>query len=105
MKLKDVPFVIIIGFILILLAIFGGQNIDLENWELFLTVIGLTFGLIAAFKINQVTKKFSGVINGIAEETSSLYNLVFLNNSRFKPIKISIANKYPFLREVTYEML
>jgi hypothetical protein len=42
---------------------------------LFLTVVGLIYGLIAAFTINNSWERFSKIRDSIAEETSSIQNL------------------------------
>lgn len=50
----------------------------LSEVSLFLTVIGLIYGLIAAFTINNSWERFSKIRDAIAEETSSLTNILVL---------------------------
>lgn len=47
----------------------------LDEMSLFLTVIGLIYGLIAAFTINNAWERFSKIRDAVSEETSSLLNL------------------------------
>ncbi|MBU4245658.1 MAG: DUF4239 domain-containing protein [Nanoarchaeota archaeon] len=45
---------------------------SLDEMSLFLTVIGLIYGLISAFTINNAWERFSKIRDAIAEETNSL---------------------------------
>ena len=50
---------------------------SLEEMSLFLTVIGLIYGLIAAFTITNAWERFSKIRDAIAEETDALVDIYF----------------------------
>ena len=67
--------IVIISFILSLNTI---KIFSLEEMSLFITVIGLIYGLIAAFTINNAWERFSKIRDAVANETSSLTTLYIL---------------------------
>lgn len=59
------------------LTMFTTKVFSLEELSLFLTVIWLIYGLIAAFTINNAWERYSKIRDAIAEETSSLLSLYY----------------------------
>lgn len=75
-----------VGYIalIVVLSIFLGFNafriLDVDSVGIFITIIGLVYGLLAAFTINNAWERFSKLRDLIAEETSSLQNAhIFLS--------------------------
>jgi len=64
--------IIIISFLISLNTI---KVFSLEEMSLFLTVVGLIYGLIAAFTINNAWERFSKIRDAVAEETNSLVTM------------------------------
>lgn len=70
-------YILIIVIISTGLTLFTTKVFSLEELSLFLTVIGLIYGLIAAFTINNAWERYSKIRDAIAEETSSLLSLYY----------------------------
>lgn len=63
---------VIFSFLLSLNTI---KLVSLDETSLFLTVIGLIYGLIAAFTINNAWERFSAIRDGISKEVYSLISI------------------------------
>lgn len=58
-----------------LLSLNSIKLVSLDETSLFLTVIGLIYGLIAAFTINNAWERFSAIRDGISEEVYALISV------------------------------
>ncbi len=72
-------FAILVSFLLSLNSV---KIFSLEEISLFLTVIGLVYGLISAFTINNAWERFSKIRDGISNETNSLI-MVYILSKKF----------------------
>lgn len=73
--MKVFNYLIIIILISFLVSFNAVRVFPVNEMSLFLTVVGLIYGLIAAFTINNTWERFSKIRDAISEETSSLLNL------------------------------
>jgi hypothetical protein len=73
--MKIFNYLIIIILISFLVSFNAVRVFPVNEMSLFLTVVGLIYGLIAAFTINNTWERFSKIRDAISEETSSLLNL------------------------------
>src|SRR3989344_7696408 len=64
--------ILVLSFLLSLIRL---KIFTSEETNILLTVIGLIFGLIAAFAINNSWERFSKIRDEVSEETSSLINV------------------------------
>lgn len=76
--MRVIGYVIITILISFLLSLNVFRIFPVEQTSLFITVVGLIYGLIAAFTINNSWERFSKIRDAISEETSSLINLYLL---------------------------
>ncbi|MFH1211762.1 MAG: hypothetical protein V1659_02415 [Candidatus Woesearchaeota archaeon] len=76
--MRTYTYMVVAILIAFLLSFNTVKVFSLEEVSLFLTVIGLIYGLIAAFTINNAWERFSKIRDAIAEETSSLMVLYFI---------------------------
>jgi hypothetical protein len=96
-------YISLIVVIAVVLTLFTTKVFSLEELSLFLTVIGLIYGLIAAFTINNAWERYSKIRDAIAEETSSLLALYYYmkqlsDKKRFEKFReeiISYSNAVP----------
>lgn len=65
---------------------------SIEETSLFLTVIGLIYGLISAFTISNAWERFGGIRDAIAEETYALTSIYFYSK------QLSDRNSFKKLR-------
>ena len=77
MLMKSFYYVAGIVIIAFLISLNTKRLFSLDEISVFLTVIGLIYGLIAAFTINNAWERFSKIRDAIAEETSSLLNVFY----------------------------
>lgn len=90
MKNKTFWYGILIIAISSLLSLNKIKLFTLDDLGLFLTVIGLIYGLIAAFTISNSWERFSKIRDEIAAETSALENFYLLGKSL--PDRITFKN-------------
>lgn len=55
--------------------------VSLDEMSLFLTVVGIIYGLMSAFTISNSWERFSKIRDGIAEETNSLSLMYFFSRN------------------------
>lgn len=71
-------FIVVLAFVLSLNRV---KVFSIDEVGIFLTVIGLIYGLIAAFTINNSWERFSKIRDNISAETSSLETLYFFGKN------------------------
>ncbi len=71
-KMKSYTLMILIIVIAFLLSLNTTRIFTLDELSLFLTVVGLIYGLIAAFTISNAWERFSSIRDAISEETYAL---------------------------------
>ena len=76
--------------------------ISLNTIQVFLTVVGLIYGLIAAFTINNAWERFSKIRDAVAEETNSLVTMYIFANQLTD--KIAFKKLKETLLEYTQEV-
>ncbi len=77
-------FLHLIGIALIsfVLSLNTSRVFPINDISVFITIIGLIYGLIAAFTINNSWERFSKIRDAIAQETSSMINMhIILKNT------------------------
>jgi len=72
MFMRSYAYISIIVILAFLLSLNTTKFFDFQETSLFLTVIGLIYGLISAFTINNAWERFSKIRDQIANETNSL---------------------------------
>lgn len=97
--------IIIFAFVLSLNTI---RVFSLEEMSLFLTVIGLIYGLVAAFTINNAWDRFSKIRDGISVETDSLKIVYLLSKNigdkiSFRKIKEAILEYCKDVPEIEWK--
>lgn len=97
MKVKNYGLIFIIILFSFILSLNTFKVFSMDELSLFLTVIGLLYGLISAFTITNSWERFSKVRDFIAEETSSLMNAYLLaktlsDKKHIEDFKIKIIN-------------
>ncbi len=90
--MKTYTYSLLAILVALLLSLNTIKLFPLDEMSLFLTVIGLIYGLTAAFTTNNAWERFSKIRDGIAEETNSLILIHFLakklsDRATFKKLK------------------
>jgi ABC-type multidrug transport system fused ATPase/permease subunit len=70
--MKSTYYLFLVVIFSLLISLNTYRFFSIEDISIFLTVIGLIYGLIAAFSISNSWEKFSKIRDAIAEETASL---------------------------------
>ena len=79
--MKTFGYIVIAVLVSFVLAMNVFRVFPLNETSMFITVVGLIYGLMAAFTINNVWERFSKIRDAIAEEVSSLLHIQFMLTS------------------------
>ncbi|MFH1307960.1 MAG: DUF4239 domain-containing protein [archaeon] len=95
--MKSRYYLLIIILISFLISLNTFKIFSIDETSIFLTVIGLIYGLIAAFSISNAWEKFSKIRDAVAVETNSLeslyiYSKYLSDRSSFRKIKLKILD-------------
>lgn len=95
--MKSIYYLVVIVAISFIISLNTFKLFSIDDMGIFLTVIGLIYGLMAAFAISNSWEKFSKIRDAISDETGSLkaiyiYSKYLSNKSSSDKIKETILN-------------
>jgi len=70
--MKSIYYLVLVMALSFLISMNTFRVFSIEDMSFFLTIIGLTYGLVAAFSIDNSWEKFSKIRDAISQETASL---------------------------------